>query len=156
MPGDRGRGASRVVRPYAITGGRTGSAGPELALEALVFADPAAVVAARLSDERRAIAMLCAEVMSVAEISAHLGIPVGVVRVLVGDLVADGQIHLYRPGTPDARPTSPSSSGSWRASGRSGPKGDQSAFPPKRPRAGSVITLSQSAGDSRLTTRGRT
>ena len=104
MPGNRGRGASRVVRPYAITGGRTGSAGPELELEALVFADPATVAAARLSDERRDIAMLCAEVRSVAEISAHLGIPVGVVRVLVGDLVADGHVHLYRPGTPDTRP----------------------------------------------------
>jgi len=103
MPGDRRRGASRVVRPYAITGGRTGSAGPELELEALVFADPA-VAAARLSDEPRAIVMLCAELKSVAEISAHLGIPVGVVRVLVGDLVADGHVHLYRPGAPDARP----------------------------------------------------
>jgi hypothetical protein len=81
-----------VVRPYAITGGRTGSAGPELELEALVFADPATVAAARLSDERRAIAMLCAEIRSVAEISAHLGIPVG------------GHVHLYRPGTPDDRP----------------------------------------------------
>ena len=64
MPGDRGRGASRVVRPYAITGGRTGSAGPELELEALVFADADGVAAAQLSDERRAIAMLCAEVRS--------------------------------------------------------------------------------------------
>jgi Protein of unknown function (DUF742) len=29
---------------------------------------------------------------------------VGMVRVLVGDLVADGHVHPYRPGTPDARP----------------------------------------------------
>jgi Protein of unknown function (DUF742) len=83
--------------------------------EALVFADPAAVAAARLSDERRAIAMLCAEVMSVAELSAHLGIPVGVVRVLVGDLVADGHVHLYRPGTPGARPRPRSSAAPPRA-----------------------------------------
>jgi len=40
----------------------------------------------------------------VAEISAHLGIPVGVVRVLIGDMVADGLVHLYRPGAPGDRP----------------------------------------------------
>ena len=40
MPGDRGRGANRVVRPYAITRGRTRPAGGDLELEALVFADP--------------------------------------------------------------------------------------------------------------------
>ena len=104
MPGERGRGASRVVRPYALTGGRTEPAGAELELEALVFADPAAVAAAELGDERGAIARLCQDISSVAEISAHLGIPVGVVRVLIGDMVADGLVHLYRPGAPGDRP----------------------------------------------------
>ena len=104
MPGDRGRGASRVVRPYAITGGRTGSAGPELELEALVFADPSALAGSDLGDERRAIVLLCAEVLSVAEISAHLAIPVGVTRVLVADMVAAGLVHLHRPEVPGDRP----------------------------------------------------
>ena len=104
MPGDHGRGANRVVRPYAITGGRTQPARADLELEALVFADPAALAAADLGDERRAIVLLCAEALSVAEISAHLAIPVGVTRVLVADMVADGLVHLHRPGAPGARP----------------------------------------------------
>jgi Protein of unknown function (DUF742) len=104
MPGDHGRGANRVVRPYAITGGRTRPARADLELEALVFADPSAPAAADLGDERRAIVVLCAEILSVAEISAHLAIPVGVTRVLVADMVADGLVHLYRPDAPGDRP----------------------------------------------------
>jgi hypothetical protein len=100
MPGDHGRGANRVVRPYAITGGRTQPARADLELVALVFADPSALAAPDLGDERRAIVLLCAEVLSVAEISAHLAIPVGVTRVLV----ADGLVHLHRPGAPGDRP----------------------------------------------------
>ena len=103
MPGDHGRGANRVVRPYAITGGRTRPAQADLELEALDFADPSAL-ATDLGDERRAIVLLCAEVLSVAEISAHLAIPVGVTRVLVADMVADGLVHLHRPDAPGDRP----------------------------------------------------
>jgi hypothetical protein len=40
----------------------------------------------------------------VAEISAHLAIPVGVIRVLVADMVADGLVHLHRPEVPGDRP----------------------------------------------------
>jgi hypothetical protein len=40
----------------------------------------------------------------VAEISAHLAIPVGVTRVLVADMVADGLVHLYRPDAQGDRP----------------------------------------------------
>jgi hypothetical protein len=104
MPGDHGRGANRVVRPYASTGGRTQPVRADLELEALVFADPSALVTADLGDERRSIVLLCAEVVSVAEISARLAIPVGVTRVLLADMVADGLVHLYRPEAPGARP----------------------------------------------------
>jgi len=49
MPGDHGRGANRVVRPYAITGGRTQPARADLELEALVFTDPSALASADLA-----------------------------------------------------------------------------------------------------------
>jgi Protein of unknown function (DUF742) len=104
MPGERGQGANRVVRPYAITRGRTRPAGADLELEALVFADPSALAGSDLGEERRAIVLLCTEVLSVAEISAHLAIPVGVTRVLVADMVADGLVHLHRPEVPGDRP----------------------------------------------------
>lgn len=37
---------------------------------------------------------MCAEPLSVAEISAHLGVHLGIARVLVGDLVASGAVVL--------------------------------------------------------------
>ena len=123
MPGDHGRGANRVVRPYAITRGRTRPARADLELEALVFADPSALAGSDLGDERRAIVLICTEVLSVAEISADLAIPVGVTRVLVADMVADGLVHLHRPEVRATAPTSPCWSGSWRACGRSDPPG---------------------------------
>ena len=81
-----------------------GDGGRELAGLAELGREVGRAVAEQLGDERGAIARLCQDISSVAEISAHLGIPVGVVRVLVGDMVADGLVHLYRPGAPGDRP----------------------------------------------------
>lgn len=93
-----------IVRPYALTGGRTRTAVP-LPVEALVQA----LVAPAVSDtaERRRILELCADRFeSVAEIGAHLGLPVGVVRVVVSDLMASGQVRVH--GLTSATTTSPS------------------------------------------------
>lgn len=83
------------VRPYALTRGRTRTAGgAPLPLEALVQA----VAAPTVSDtvEKRRILELCADRFeSVAEISAHLRLPVGVVRVVVGDLQESGQVRVH-------------------------------------------------------------
>jgi hypothetical protein len=57
------------------------------------------VVAARDRVERvrdpelQAILALCRRPISVAEISARLDIPLTVVKVLLGDLVAEGDVH---------------------------------------------------------------
>jgi uncharacterized protein DUF742 len=48
-----------------------------------------------LSPEKRAIVALCAEPVSVAEISARLGLHLGVTRILVGDLRADGHLDVH-------------------------------------------------------------
>ena len=97
------------VRPYARTRGRTRTAGSAtLPLEALVQA----VAAPTLSDtmEQRRILELCADRFeSVAEISAHLRLPVGVVRVVVGDLLESGQIRVHGLTSPSS-PSSPSPS----------------------------------------------
>ena len=82
---NRGGDDSGDVRPYVITSGRTPS-GPAIPLESLVrttergTSAPAAYEAARILD-------LCRHPQSVAELSAYLGVPVGVVRVLVADLI---------------------------------------------------------------------
>jgi hypothetical protein len=88
---------ARTVRPYTVTGGRTRAGGAELALEALVRAVPGqAARASGLGLERRRILELTAErILSVAELSAHVGVPLGVVRVLVADLSGEGAVVVH-------------------------------------------------------------
>ncbi len=87
-------GPGRLVRPYAMTGGRTRSAGAEIPLEALVILTDEGRRAEGLAWEQRAIAELCASPLSVAEVSAHLKVPLGVARVLVGDMAAEGLVEM--------------------------------------------------------------
>jgi hypothetical protein len=93
---------ARVVRPYTLTRGRTRPGRDDLPLEALVRG-VAAVGEIRDTAERRRILELTAdEILSVAELSAHLSLPLGVVRVLVGDLADDGLV-LVHSGTPQSQ-----------------------------------------------------
>lgn len=85
------------IRPYALTGGRTRS-GADLPLETLVRRTPAGVAALpRLTLERKRIIDLCAQPLSIAELSAHLRVHLGVARVLVGDMKAEGLLDVHRP-----------------------------------------------------------
>ena len=85
-------------RPYTVTGGRTRPAHDDLELETLVQAAPGIDEQLDgLGREQRAIAALCREVMSVAEISGRLDLLVGVARVIVGDLALQGVVVLHRP-----------------------------------------------------------
>lgn len=100
--------AGPVVRPYAVTGGRTR---PTSALEmvALVATTSRGLAAARnpsMPPEQRDIAFLCRHLQSVAEISAHLDLPLGVAQVLVADMAALGMVAVHRPERPDWRPDS--------------------------------------------------
>ncbi|OKI17771.1 hypothetical protein A6A08_25500 [Nocardiopsis sp. TSRI0078] len=76
-----------------MTRGRTRpSTGPRLDLVTIV------VTARDLKErdrepEQEAIVRLCHRPISVAEISARLDIPLTVVRVLLGDLLADGDVR---------------------------------------------------------------
>jgi hypothetical protein len=83
------------VRPYALTGGRTRSE-VELPIETIVRVTPRGLSAApRLESEQRRIVTMSASPLSIAELSAHLHLPLGVVRVLVGDLVGDGLLQSH-------------------------------------------------------------
>ncbi|MFG3119054.1 MULTISPECIES: DUF742 domain-containing protein [unclassified Streptomyces] len=86
-----------LVRPYAMTGGRTRPR-YQLAIEALVSttADPAKLQG-QLPEHQR-ICHLCREIKSVAEISALLSIPLGVARILVADLAEAGLVAIHQPG----------------------------------------------------------
>jgi signal recognition particle receptor subunit beta len=88
---------TRLVRPYAVTGGRT-EPRAELALDALVCStvyEPGEL--AVLAPECQAILQFCLDWRSVAEISAVLRLPLGVVRILVADLSADGLLRVHQP-----------------------------------------------------------
>lgn len=82
-----------VVRPYALTKGRT-EARRDYPIEALVVDKPGATGGA-LSPEMHAIRGLCRSTQSIAEIAAHLKLPLGVVRVLVGDLEDHGLVSVH-------------------------------------------------------------
>ncbi|WP_434597033.1 DUF742 domain-containing protein [Streptomyces sp. A5-4] len=86
-----------LVRPYAMTGGRTRPR-YQLAIEALVHttAEPARLQG-QLPEHQR-ICHLCREIKSVAEISALLSIPLGVARILVADLAEAGLVAIHQPG----------------------------------------------------------
>ena len=100
--------AMRLVRPYTVTGGRTRVAdGEPLPMEALVTRNEAgAAHQGALQFERADVIRLCADLQSVAEVSARLRLPLGVARVLVGDLHAEGLLDIHLPGSdrrgPDA------------------------------------------------------
>ncbi|MYQ77292.1 MULTISPECIES: DUF742 domain-containing protein [unclassified Streptomyces] len=101
--------AGPVVRPYAMTRGRTSSASRHrLDLIAIVVPEPAADDPDNdqlLTPEHVEILGLCGELpQSIAELASSLDLPVGVVRVLVGDLVDDELVHVTRPVPPAELP----------------------------------------------------
>jgi hypothetical protein len=91
----------RPVRPFMLTGGRTRPVRDGLRVETLVRALPAAL-SAPLRLEARRIVELCQRPMSLADVAVGLGTSLGVTRVLVADLLADG--YLYQEEQPDELP----------------------------------------------------
>ena len=91
--------SGRLIRPYAITGGRTGTENG-ISLEAQVQASTRAaeLVGTYRWEAARLISMVEAP-MALVEISARLDVPVGVARVLVADLVEDGALVVHVPQT---------------------------------------------------------
>jgi hypothetical protein len=100
--------AGPLVRPYAMTGGRTssGPTGVHLDLIALVTLGPGAPGDdPGLGPEHRALLELCrTETLSLAELAAGADLPVGVVRVLLGDLLELGCVTVSRPVQPAQLP----------------------------------------------------
>jgi hypothetical protein len=88
--------AGPVVRPYTLTGGRsrpiTGGLSLLTHVEAL-YAPEADLVG--LQPEHRVILTITRTALSLAEIAARLDLPVGVVRVLVGDLLQASLVSTF-------------------------------------------------------------
>jgi Protein of unknown function (DUF742) len=103
--GRSGDGAgSSLVRPYAVTGGRT-KPRTQLEIEAMVAA---AHYEARdlsvLSPECQAILGFCRDWRSVAEISAVLRMPLGVARILIADMAVEGLVRIHQLDHAQGRP----------------------------------------------------
>ncbi|MFC4031546.1 DUF742 domain-containing protein [Streptomyces polygonati] len=103
--------AGPVVRPYAMTRGRTSHAAEaKIDLIALVVSgsmvgDDNALDDHSLSPEHLDIVERCQlQATSVAELAADLDLPVGVVRVLVGDLLEGEHVHIHKPVPPAELP----------------------------------------------------
>ncbi len=81
---------ARVVRPYTLTGGRTAPK-VELPFEATLRREVDGSVPTDANLVR--ILEVC-DKRSVAEVSAHVHMPIGVVRVLLGDLIEQGHVRV--------------------------------------------------------------
>jgi hypothetical protein len=92
------------VRPYAMTGGRTRPTHDDLAIETLVSTTSVGELTPKLTVEQRAIAVLCHDLLSIAEVSAKLHLPLGVIRVLVGDMADEHLVMVHRPAHAGDRP----------------------------------------------------
>jgi Protein of unknown function (DUF742) len=89
--------AGPLVRPYAVTRGRTRSPQVELDMITLVVALQAAdhPSVARLDPEHVEILSRCQRPTSVAEIAAALRLPLSVVKILISDLI-ERQLVIFR------------------------------------------------------------
>ncbi|MFG1999030.1 DUF742 domain-containing protein [Spirillospora sp. NPDC048911] len=95
--GDRwlDREAGPVVRPYAMVRGRTRPRGESFDLIAVVAATgerPGDRL--RYSPEHTRILRRCADPVSVVDLASEIGLPLGVVRVLLGDLRDEGLLAV--------------------------------------------------------------
>ncbi|WP_455354079.1 DUF742 domain-containing protein [Streptomyces sp. SYSU K217416] len=113
LPVRGGERRTARVRPYSLTGGRT-RFGHVLLVETFVAALEAPEERRELTNggpgprgvmpEMQAIVEICRRMRTVAEISALLKMPLGVVRVLLSDLADQGKIRVYGTGHGAGRP----------------------------------------------------
>ncbi|MFI7615409.1 DUF742 domain-containing protein [Nonomuraea terrae] len=99
--------AGPVVRPYAVARGRTRSASAEVDLLATVVSTGSPVSAkAELSvQHRRLLNLVAGKARPVVEVASDLALPVGVVRVLLGDVLEHGLVTVRPPRDKAAAPS---------------------------------------------------
>jgi hypothetical protein len=90
--------AGPVVRPYAVTRGRTRPQGRQLDLVAVVVgAAPSRTDRRWLEPEHLRVLSRCRQPIMVADLASDLDLPLGVVRVLIGDLTDKGLARVSTP-----------------------------------------------------------
>ena len=90
--------AGPVVRPYALTQGRTRHTGESFDLVATVMATAAALTEpAALAPEHMSVLQLAQAPTTVADIASDVDLPLGVVRIILADLRELGLVAIRRP-----------------------------------------------------------
>ncbi|MCR6488335.1 DUF742 domain-containing protein [Amycolatopsis sp. OK19-0408] len=90
------------VKTYVLTGGRTRPKAT-LPAETLIIALRNAPVSARTNRQQRDLLRLCRGQLGLAEVAAHLKLPMSVARILASDLIDAGLLGVRDPGQ-DTRP----------------------------------------------------
>ena len=85
-----------MVRPYAVTSGRTlPSGGASFGLiDVVVATSERQPQFLRLGPEHRRILSLCRRPTPIVDLTSEIDLPLGVVRVLLGDLTSEGMVRV--------------------------------------------------------------
>ncbi|WP_410876421.1 DUF742 domain-containing protein [Nocardia sp. A7] len=89
--------AGPLVRLFAVTGGRAKAQRLDLDLTTLLVDAGFGARSRLLAPEYDAIVGLCRTPLSVAEVSAHLHLPLTSTKVLIGDLIDEGRLRASAP-----------------------------------------------------------
>ena len=89
-----GGGGHDFVRPFIMTGGRTRTERRDLRVETMLQAT-VDTIPRGMPSEQEALLRVCQEPLSVAEVAARLGLVVGVVAVIAGDLIAEDLLTVH-------------------------------------------------------------
>ena len=89
--------AGPVVRPYALTGGRTRHVGESFDLVATVTATRTVTDLAALAPEHVSVLRLARAPTTVADIASDVDLPLGVVRIILADLRELGLVAIGTP-----------------------------------------------------------
>ena len=91
------RDAGPVVRPYALTGGRTRPTGESFDLLALVASNDTNSIDGPLEPEYLEVMRQCRQPKPVADLASDLDLPLGVVRILLSDMRERGMVTIRPP-----------------------------------------------------------
>jgi hypothetical protein len=86
--------AGPVVRPYAVTKGRTESATAFGLIDVVMATGKRPSEQFRPGPEHRRILGVCRRPVPVVDLTSEIDLPLGVVRVLLGDLAEDGMLRI--------------------------------------------------------------
>lgn len=93
---------STRIRPYVLTSGRAQADTAALDMITVVATVIELVEDVTLEPEQRRVLDLCRTPASVAEVAAHLSLPIAVVKVLIADLAERGHVYTHTSHAPDS------------------------------------------------------